>query len=96
MLSKKKVSPLYIVSERGHTEVAKLLLEDGAAQVDLLSKEKVSPLYIASERGHTEVAKTLLENGAQVDFGFGSARLHLLHLEATRMLDLADSTSSRV
>ena len=52
-------SALHILSEQGHVEVVKLLLENGA-KVDLQEDSGTSSLYIASEQGHVEMVKLLL------------------------------------
>ena len=53
-------------SRKGHCEVAKLLIENGA-KVDLHKNDGESALMYASRNGHCEVAKLLIENGAKVD-----------------------------
>ena len=53
---------LRIASQRGYTEVVKLLLDAGA---DVYVYED-KPLRFASEKGHTEIVKLLLEAGADV------------------------------
>ena len=57
-------TPLSWTAERGHEEVAKLLLEKGA---ELESKDDGGrrPLSWAADRGHEAVAKLLLEKGAE-------------------------------
>ena len=68
------MSPLWIASHAGHTEVVKLLVDSGA-RVDLVKThdERLllecvnTPLYIASEMGHTEVVKLLVNGGATID-----------------------------
>jgi len=59
---------LYNASERGHTDLADLLLDYGAA-VDAASREGgKTALQAASMSGHTEVVRLLLDRGADVNF----------------------------
>ena len=60
------VTPLFTACEEGHTEVASLLLTNGAA-VNQAKGDGITPLYIACYGGHTEVASLLLTNGAAVN-----------------------------
>ena len=57
--------PLSAASEKGHTEIVRLLLEHGA---DPNAKEAVSQggysLHLASDKGYMEVVRLLLEHGA--------------------------------
>ncbi|EOD35292.1 hypothetical protein EMIHUDRAFT_363053, partial [Emiliania huxleyi CCMP1516] len=56
-------TPLYIACRFGHLEVAKLLLEAGAA-IDQARNDGSTPLLIACFKGHLEVAKLLSSYGA--------------------------------
>lgn len=53
------VTPLFIASRQGHTEVVKLLLAEGA-DVNQATNLGNTPLIIASQEGHPEVVKLLL------------------------------------
>ena len=57
--------PLFIVSEKGYLEIARLLIRAGADtnKVD----EGWTPLATATSRGHTEIVKLLIENGANIN-----------------------------
>ncbi|EDU43191.1 ankyrin repeat domain containing protein [Pyrenophora tritici-repentis Pt-1C-BFP] len=57
---------LQAASERGHTEIVKLLLDKGA-DVNAQGGLHGNALQAASERGHAEVVKLLLDNGADVN-----------------------------
>ncbi|CAG2242247.1 unnamed protein product [Mytilus edulis] len=59
-------SPLNTASDKGHTDIVKLLLEKNP-NVDLCNKDGWSPLNTASKRGDTNIVKLLLEKDANVD-----------------------------
>jgi len=59
-------TPLHIASERGHFEVAQLLLQHNA-DVNSKAQDDYTPLYIASHQGHLEVAQLLLQHNADVN-----------------------------
>ena len=60
-------TPLSMASRRGHSKVARVLLEHGA-DTNIRNKTHCSPLDLASENGHVEVVRVLLENNANVNF----------------------------
>ncbi|XP_071150605.1 putative ankyrin repeat protein RF_0381 [Mytilus edulis] len=58
-------SPIYMACERGHLDVAKLLLRNNA-NVLQCDQNRISPFYVAMEMGNTNLAKLLLQNNAEV------------------------------
>jgi uncharacterized protein len=56
-------TPLIISSSRGHIEVVRLLLDNGAP-VDVRDNRGKSALYMATQKKHQEIRKLLLERGA--------------------------------
>jgi uroporphyrinogen-III synthase len=57
---------LTVASQKGHKEIAQMLLENGAG-VNAKTLSGRTALYIASQNGYKEIVQMLLENGADVD-----------------------------
>jgi hypothetical protein len=57
------VTALLLASERGHAEVVRLLVEQGA-DTTACNWMRKTPLHLASEAGYVEVASILVEHGA--------------------------------
>ena len=53
-----KLTPLHWAAERGHKEVAKILIESGT-EVNKVADCGWIPLHRAAERGHKKVAELL-------------------------------------
>lgn len=53
-------------ARKGHTEVVKTLLENGA-NINAQDEDGETALIVAAQNGHTETVKILLENGADVN-----------------------------
>lgn len=75
-----KFTALHSASMGGHTEICKLLINNGAdvnilctlrinkdADVNVQNTDRVTALHYASANGHTEVCKLLILNGADVN-----------------------------
>ena len=66
-------SLLVTVAGSGEVELAKYLVEERGAQVDLTYRFGVTPLLMASKRGHASMVRYLLEQGAdcnaKTDYG---------------------------
>ena len=62
----KHVTPLHAALERGHLNVAMLLVERGADMASRDSKSR-TPLHIGSYYGYTEVVSLLIYSGADLD-----------------------------
>ena len=60
------MTPLWIASQEGHTEIVELLINKGVA-IDLVDKDGVTPLWIASDNGHKEIVKLLIGKGANAN-----------------------------
>ena len=60
----KGFTPLFVASQRGHTEIVKALLENDDIDVNKASSDGATPLLIASQNGHTEIVDALLKNTA--------------------------------
>jgi ankyrin repeat protein len=66
MISVQMVTPLFIASINGYSEVVRVLVEAGA-DPDVGFLHKATPLYIACQRNRLETAQLLLSLGAKVD-----------------------------
>ena len=62
-----KATPLFFAAQKGHVEVAGLLLEKGA-DVNARARNGYTSLHEACAYGQREVVKLLLKNGALVNF----------------------------
>ncbi|XP_076078809.1 uncharacterized protein LOC143048825 [Mytilus galloprovincialis] len=60
------VSPLYISSEYGYTEVVQMLINN-KADINKCIDTGESPLYIACQEGHIEVVQMLINNKADIN-----------------------------
>ncbi len=61
------VTPLWVASEKGHVEIVKLLIANGA-NINLkanINGKSFTPLEIARKNSHTRIIDTLKENGAE-------------------------------
>ena len=73
-------TPLHAACRAGHAEIARLLLDHGAA-VDLAKQDGGTPLYLVCQEGHEQIARLLLEGGAVIGLA-----LHGMHAVSTRIL----------
>ena len=71
ILMKKGVTALYAASEKGHLQVVKKLLGEGAdaniMAINVTTKNISSALHAASQNGYSEIVKDLLKGGANVN-----------------------------
>ena len=56
-------TPLNIASEKGHTDVVKLLLTKDGVDINKAWEKGGTPLYFACQNGHTAVVELLLTHG---------------------------------
>jgi ankyrin repeat protein len=73
---------LHLASEKGHINVARVLLEHGV-DVNARDRNRFTSLHLASKEGHTDVAQFLLEHGVDVN-AWGNLRSTALHLASER------------
>ncbi|OAQ60738.1 O-methyltransferase family protein [Pochonia chlamydosporia 170] len=59
-------TPLFVASTKGHLEVVKVLLENGASTATA-NITGVAPLHVAARLGHLEMIKLLLVEGAAIE-----------------------------
>jgi hypothetical protein len=79
---------LLVACQKGHVDVAKLLLCEGGASVDLQNNDGVSPLWIACDQGHVKIVELLLTEG--------KANVHLCDNQDEAPIDCTDSVSIQV
>lgn len=74
------VTPLFIAATRGQSEIARILLNQGA-NVSAVSEYGLSALALAAHEGHLGVTRVLIEAGAHLEVTsldiMGSTPLHL-------------------
>ncbi|XP_061184254.1 uncharacterized protein LOC133192274 [Saccostrea echinata] len=76
---REKETPLHIAIRRGHPEIVKYLVENGA-NINLYNHEYKTPLHKASEYGNTEIIMQLVEHGDNINLATlweGEAPLHI-------------------
>lgn len=56
-------TPLHLASLRGHVDVIKLLISEGA-DIDAIDTYSNTPIHYASQHGHSDCVKRLLKQGA--------------------------------
>lgn len=72
-------SALHMAAQRGHSKVARLLLDYGAPINALDGRKRTRPLHLAAENGHLEVVRLLLASQAdqEAEDDLGRRPLHL-------------------
>jgi hypothetical protein len=70
------LTPLSWATERGHKEIAGILIEKGA-KMDAAGKDGGTPLYNAAWEGHKEIAAMLIARGANVNAANKDGRIPL-------------------
>ena len=64
---KKGYTSLYAAAFGGHSEVVKILIQNGADKDGQRNVAKFSPIHCAAQNGHANVVKLLLEANASID-----------------------------
>ena len=57
-------TPLHLASEAGHTEVVRILLENGGSVNAQDQMNGETPLHLACEAGFSDIVQLLLDHGA--------------------------------
>jgi ankyrin repeat protein len=72
-----EASPLHLAAWEGHTEIAALLIANGA-DVHMQNRFGSTPLHFAAEQNNKEIVALLIANGAKVNTSdiYGSIPLH--------------------
>ena len=89
MRNAQALTALDLAASRGHDDVVRLLLEEGA----MLQKAKIAPytaLQAAAENGHIATVKLLLAVGADMHLRFEKLRATLKHASKKGFDDVAD------
>lgn len=66
MKNKEKKTPLHIVSDKGFTDIANILLNDGNIEINVIDKRGWTPLHYAYVSNNIDLAITLLDKGAKI------------------------------
>ncbi|CAD7696115.1 unnamed protein product [Ostreobium quekettii] len=72
MLGPPGITPLFVASEMGYSEVVDVLIEANANISTIRELDGATPLFVASEFGHSDVVTLLLDAGADPDHGRSS------------------------
>ena len=65
----KKDTPLHCAASNGHTDIAKLPIENGATVNAKTTLAKDTPLHVAALNGHVEVAQWLIDFRGEINQG---------------------------
>ena len=60
-------TPLYRAAEKGHVDIAKLLIQAGAIVNQATTTMGQSPLCVAASNGHVDLIKVIIEAGGDVN-----------------------------
>ena len=82
-------SPLHLASSKGHVEVARTLVQNGAI-VHRKSFEVQTPLHLASINGHTEMVHLLIAVGSNVNTQDGQNWTSLHHASINGFTEVAE------
>lgn len=66
--AKNSATPLLIAADRGHTEIASILIDASAKlEAKSIGQQNHTPLLRAIVKGHTETASLLIKSGASIE-----------------------------
>lgn len=57
-------TPLHLASRFGHTDIARILLQESACSINLIDNHQHTPLFAAVKHGSIPMIKLLIESGA--------------------------------
>ena len=83
-------TPLHLAAQNGHTEVAKVILDENGAVINNLDVMKWTPLHWAAKGGHLETAKLLLEYNADINLKDDYNRTPLKVAKQCNKMDVAN------
>ena len=80
---------LHLASSRGHLDIVRLLLTEGA-DITIADNDGMTALHWASSRGHLDIVRLLLTEGADITIADNNGRTALILASRNGHIDIAN------